>query len=180
MAWRWIGDKPLSEPMLTDPIYWRIYAALGGDELNPLCIWCITDCFICHFHTIWKKMTAKGDREFSFTKILLILVTREWHWCAYLVQMVTNWAQHEYFYWVYDVFRANIRTQFIVSAYWPGYVRWLNYLLLPQNTFERKPVWSNILDFQMPDGKGNQGHSWPPLVTIWELIGWSLVVDAIH
>ena len=30
MAWRWTGDKPLSEPMFTQ-IHWRIYAALGGD-----------------------------------------------------------------------------------------------------------------------------------------------------
>ena len=60
MAWHRIGDKPLSEPMLTqftdvymrhqgemspiqhqaivytnaDPIHWRIYAALGGDGLR--------------------------------------------------------------------------------------------------------------------------------------------------
>ena len=34
MAWHQKGDKPLSEPMLTDLIHWRIYAALGGDELN--------------------------------------------------------------------------------------------------------------------------------------------------
>ena len=32
MAWRRIGAKPLSEPML-DPVHRRIYAALGGDEL---------------------------------------------------------------------------------------------------------------------------------------------------
>ena len=33
MAWRRVGDNPLS---LTnaDPIYWRIYASLGGDELT--------------------------------------------------------------------------------------------------------------------------------------------------
>ena len=31
MAWRWIDDKPLSEPMLT--LYTDIYAALGGAEL---------------------------------------------------------------------------------------------------------------------------------------------------
>ena len=30
MAWRRIGDKPLSEPMLTQ--FTDIYAALGGDE----------------------------------------------------------------------------------------------------------------------------------------------------
>ena len=30
MAWCWIGDKPLSETMLTR--YNDIYAALGGDE----------------------------------------------------------------------------------------------------------------------------------------------------
>ena len=33
MAWRRIGDKPLSEPMLTQLTAWRIYAALGGAEL---------------------------------------------------------------------------------------------------------------------------------------------------
>ena len=33
MAWCWIGDKPLSYPVLTDPIHWGIYAALGGDDL---------------------------------------------------------------------------------------------------------------------------------------------------
>ena len=32
MAWRRIGDKPLPEPLLTQ-FTWRIYAALGGDEL---------------------------------------------------------------------------------------------------------------------------------------------------
>ena len=33
MGWRWIGDKPLAEPLL---ITWftDIYAALGGDELT--------------------------------------------------------------------------------------------------------------------------------------------------
>ena len=46
MAWRRVGDKLLSEPMLVrsltiiwtwttaDFIHWRIYAALGGDELT--------------------------------------------------------------------------------------------------------------------------------------------------
>ena len=34
MAWSRIGDKPLYEPTNEDPTYWRIYAALGGDELN--------------------------------------------------------------------------------------------------------------------------------------------------
>ena len=33
MAWRRIGAKPLSEPMLTQ-IHWCIYAALGEDELT--------------------------------------------------------------------------------------------------------------------------------------------------
>ena len=32
MAWRQIGDKPLSEPMMTQ--FTDIYAALGGDELS--------------------------------------------------------------------------------------------------------------------------------------------------
>ena len=36
MAWHRIGDKPLSEPMLTY-FHWRIYVALWGKELkNPL------------------------------------------------------------------------------------------------------------------------------------------------
>ena len=33
MAWCRIGDKSLSEP-IADPIHWRMYEALGGDELN--------------------------------------------------------------------------------------------------------------------------------------------------
>ena len=33
MAWRRTGDKPLPGPMLTQ-LNERIYAALGGDELN--------------------------------------------------------------------------------------------------------------------------------------------------
>ena len=33
MAWRRIGDKPLSEPMLTR--FTDAYAALGRDELTP-------------------------------------------------------------------------------------------------------------------------------------------------
>ena len=35
MAWRWTGDKPLSEPMLTQftDAYMRHYS-VGGDELN--------------------------------------------------------------------------------------------------------------------------------------------------
>ena len=32
MAWRWTGDKPLPEPMLT--LFTNAYAAQGGDELN--------------------------------------------------------------------------------------------------------------------------------------------------
>ena len=32
MAWRQIGDKPLSESMLT--IHGCIYVAVGGEELN--------------------------------------------------------------------------------------------------------------------------------------------------
>ena len=32
MAWPWIGDKPLSEPMLTH--FTNTYAALGGEELS--------------------------------------------------------------------------------------------------------------------------------------------------
>ena len=36
MAWCRIGDKPLSKPMLTQ-IHWRIYAALGEDELKLGC-----------------------------------------------------------------------------------------------------------------------------------------------
>ena len=31
MSWKWIGDKPLPEPMLIQFI--DIYATLGGDEL---------------------------------------------------------------------------------------------------------------------------------------------------
>ena len=48
MAWRLIGDKPLSEPMLT-PIHWCIYVSLGGDELkgsidNPWkCLYVVTN-----------------------------------------------------------------------------------------------------------------------------------------
>ena len=34
MAWRQIGDKPLSEPMLTKSTDVYIYVALGGDELS--------------------------------------------------------------------------------------------------------------------------------------------------
>ena len=34
MAWRRTGDKPLPEPMMTPAVHWRIYAALGGDELR--------------------------------------------------------------------------------------------------------------------------------------------------
>ena len=33
MAWLWTGEMPLPEPMMTK-VYWRIYAALGGDELS--------------------------------------------------------------------------------------------------------------------------------------------------
>ena len=32
MAWRGVGDKPLSEPN-AEPMDWCIYAALAGDEL---------------------------------------------------------------------------------------------------------------------------------------------------
>ena len=31
MAWHRPGDKPLSN---ADPVHWRIYAALGGDEFS--------------------------------------------------------------------------------------------------------------------------------------------------
>ena len=34
MAWRWIDNKPLPEPMLTQFIDAYIYAALGGDQLR--------------------------------------------------------------------------------------------------------------------------------------------------
>ena len=34
MALRWRGEKPLTEPMLTLFSHWRIYVALGGDELT--------------------------------------------------------------------------------------------------------------------------------------------------
>ena len=33
MAWHRLGDKPLSETN-AGPIHWRIYAAVGGDELT--------------------------------------------------------------------------------------------------------------------------------------------------
>ena len=39
MTWRHPGDKPLCKLMLwtnADPVYWRIYVALGGDE-SPHC-----------------------------------------------------------------------------------------------------------------------------------------------
>ena len=37
MALGQTDDKPLSEPMLiADPVYWRIYVALGGDESTYL------------------------------------------------------------------------------------------------------------------------------------------------
>ena len=35
MAWHRSGDKPLSEPMLTQ-FTWRIYGALGEDEFIPI------------------------------------------------------------------------------------------------------------------------------------------------
>ena len=34
MAWRWTGDKPLPEPMLTQLTDTYMYVALGGDELS--------------------------------------------------------------------------------------------------------------------------------------------------
>ena len=34
MAWRRLGDKPLSEPMMVRLLYWRIYVSLGLNELN--------------------------------------------------------------------------------------------------------------------------------------------------
>ena len=39
MAWRRLGDKPLSEPMI---VYWRIYASLGFDELIPYGVYDLT------------------------------------------------------------------------------------------------------------------------------------------
>ena len=45
MAWRRIGDKPLSEPMLTQftDAYMRHYGG-GGDELMTIChLWLIFD-----------------------------------------------------------------------------------------------------------------------------------------
>ena len=37
MAWRRIGDKPLIIWTNADAIHWRIYVALGGDELINQC-----------------------------------------------------------------------------------------------------------------------------------------------
>ena len=34
MAWLQMGDKPLSEPMLTYCIHGHMYVAVGEDELN--------------------------------------------------------------------------------------------------------------------------------------------------
>ena len=37
MAWRWPGDKQLSEPLNQwCLVYWRIYASLGLNELNVI------------------------------------------------------------------------------------------------------------------------------------------------
>ena len=42
MAWRWIGDKPLSKPVLTaDPFHWCIYwCSTGGRCVNLLALVC--------------------------------------------------------------------------------------------------------------------------------------------
>ena len=37
MAWHWIGDKLLSDPMMItndNLVYWHIYASLNPNELN--------------------------------------------------------------------------------------------------------------------------------------------------
>ena len=36
MAWRRPGDEPLITWAIADPSHWRIYAALGRDELNDM------------------------------------------------------------------------------------------------------------------------------------------------
>ena len=40
IAWRWIGNKPLSEPMPGWIVYWCIYASLGPKELKSLTMFC--------------------------------------------------------------------------------------------------------------------------------------------
>ena len=67
MAWRWPGDKPLSEPMI---VYWRIYASLGLDELM------IT-------HHIWEKRSGSKVQtpvnqfnQFSYCIVLHIFMCR--------------------------------------------------------------------------------------------------------
>ena len=71
MAWWRIGDKPLSEPMLTQ--FTDIYAALGGDELNHSTTVHAVPSFMSSLfrvHSCQGEMKFLKVREFSgnFTK----------------------------------------------------------------------------------------------------------------
>ena len=56
MAWRRLGDKPWSEPMMV--LYWRIYASLGLNELIEL--YCLIASQICNrcSGTGWYQRTS--------------------------------------------------------------------------------------------------------------------------
>ena len=55
MAWRRTGDKPSPEPMLTQ-LNWRIYAALGGDELRCHEYFStLADVMACRLSGAWTK-----------------------------------------------------------------------------------------------------------------------------
>ena len=76
MAWRRIGDKPLSDPN-ADPIHWRIYAALGEDDLKS------------KYHSMqWKLFMFCQD---SFNFVVGIIDTIMFH-------ITVNSVQHHHFF----------------------------------------------------------------------------------
>ena len=91
MAWRRIGDKPLSEPMLTR-FTWRIYAALGGDELTHLgwvlhiCIskwtiigiWTNAGILLIEILTTNFNETSIKIDTFPFSKVHLKMLPGKW------------------------------------------------------------------------------------------------------
>ena len=82
MALLWIGDKPLSEPMLTWFTDAYIIVALGGDELMNVIYmqWLSLNCF--GFFLVWWDNTNQGEKYlFSFMNMLYFIWIKEIQLC---------------------------------------------------------------------------------------------------
>ena len=81
MAWRQLGDKPLSETMMVSLLTWRMYASLGLNELKA----CVNV-----FHWSTRTIISNNDK----TKNVYIIVGYAVSIIAYIIFLFNTHPEH--------------------------------------------------------------------------------------